>query len=699
MKRALSVLLSSVVLITAPGIGAFQAAAQVISPVSVSIPVAGANAGAAGAAIQTRVGLTAAPNLTPILPVTAGILSSIQTLPANLPVIGGEWRSIQSLAPAAASARTAASIPVAASLLRVETASPGTIAQASSAQATEHRAGLASALSAFAASHGARAAADPEGDSLQTVRGQKNQLGGRFRQLRALFGARDAGELPSGGEAAAVQGTEGKAASGLAPASAASAQAVAPAVETPAKPEEPKKGWGGLNRGTWWFISSLLAQQMGVEALGSAMPALIQKAFGDFTIYAQVAVVSSVFGIIGRQIAPVIIEKVGLKTAYVGSYLLRVASITALCALLATGHMTLPLMYIFYSANALIMGTTFTAMNSVPPLLVGQEDAPLNRFWGMTQMLSEIFGVLGPILTGVVIASFGFMPALAAFPIMTLAAALILWMTLKVPDTKDVKKAQDGAAKPAGFIGVFKEFGRKVAHGAKIVWSNPSLRLSFIAYTLFLMLNPFLYQMLAPGYALRIIGTAAPELAPAISGWLTGLYSAGGLLGGIVMTMQSHKLGKAKESGQIGDAEEKAILHKSMLRWILLAAGSLAFIASMAVPLPVLGSLVALPSFLLWAKDLTLPALALIPFGISQVVAQLKLQSFFQARVPKQDVADAMGFLGSASLAVTTLGILGLKFLFKAFPLGLTPFYYFSLALIPVALFALYLRWRLSKQS
>ncbi|MCX5796230.1 MAG: MFS transporter [Elusimicrobia bacterium] len=673
MKRWLCIFIAIVTLVTAPGLGAFQAAAAVVNQVSVAVPVGGANAGVVGAGLQNRTGQGALSVLTPGL--SLGLTPALAGIQGVLPPIQGP-----AFAAPASAQQTATVLSVNPAVVPI----------------TQSEAVVAPTLAAPAAlpqEQKDAVAAAAEAESLQTVRGQSNQLGVRFRQLRKLFGE------PR--QPADVLGAPGQTAQGLSPAlSAETAAKDKPAVDEPAKPEKPKKGWGfGMNGTTWWFIGSLLAQQVGVEALGSSMPALIQKAFGDFTIYAQVAVVSSIFGIIGRQIAPVIIEKVGLKKAYVGSYMIRVASITALVALLATGHMTLPLMFLFYSANAFIMGTTFTAMNSVPPLLVGQQDAPLNRFWGVQHTLSEIFGVLGPIVTGLVIAHFGFIPALVAFPVMTLAAALILWTTLKLPAEAELKRAQDPSQKPAGVIQIFKDFFKKIGRGAKVVWSNPALRLSFIAFTLFLMLNPFLYQMLAPGYALRLIGTAAPELAPAISGWLTGLYSAGGLVGGIIMTLQSRKLDQAKESGQIDDAGERVILRQSMLRWIVIAAGSLAFIASLAVPLPVLGSLVSLPSFLMWAKNVTLPALALIPFGIAQVVAQFKLQSYFQARVPKQDMADAMGFLGSASLAVTTVGILALKYLFKAFPLGLTPFYYFSLALIPIALAALYLRWRLSKQG
>lgn len=673
-KRAVCALLTGSMLMMTPGVGAYHALANtVVAPVSVNASINGLNVGQAGAGLGpqgnslSNLGASFTPNLgglgtaLPSVKVQSSLVSpAMQQTAAVSPVVQAQGRAVP---------------------LKVQTAVPAALAKPSLQVAP-------AVQTLSAAVQSGQTQATPETDSLQTVRGEKNALGVRFKELIRFFGTPKVEEVQAdvAAKSAAV--------------SLAKASLGAPVAKAePAKPETPskEKGWG-LSGTTWWFIASLLAAQMGVEALGSSMPALIQKAFGDFTIYAQVAVVSSIFGIVGRQFGPMVIEKIGIKKAYVGSYLFRVASITAIATLLATGHMTLPLMYVFYSANALLLGTTFTAMNSVPPLLVGQNDAALNKFWGIQHTLSEIFGILGPIVTGMVVAKFGFIPALAAFPIMTLAAAIILWTTLKLPEGKDLKTSAE-PKKPSGAGAITKEFFKKIGRGAKVVWSNPALRLSFLAYTLFLMLNPFLYQMLAPGYALRIIGTAAPELAPAISGWLTGLYSAGGLVGGVLMTLESRKLDKGKETGKIDEKEEQRILRKSLLRWVVLAAGSLAFLASMAVPMPVLGSLVALPSFLSWASNLTLPALALIPFGIAQVVAQFKLQSFFQARVPQKDMADAMGFLGSASLAVTTAGIMGLKFLFKAFPLGLTPFYYFALALIPVALFALYLRWALAKQG
>ena len=205
--------------------------------------------------------------------------------------------------------------------------------------------------------------------------------------------------------------------------------------------------------------------------------------------------------------------------------------------------------------------------------------------------------------------------------------------------------------------------------------------------------------MIGPAYALRLVGPENAELATSVAGWLTGLYSAGGLLGGLMMTRESHRIEKARESGAIDEAQEKEVLRRSLLKWMMFGTAGLAFLASMAFPLPTLAGLFALPSFLAWAGNITVPALALIPFGIAQVVATLKLQSFFQSRVPrKEDMPDAMGFLGSASLALTTLGLLGLKFLFKGLT-GFTPFWVIAALLVPLAASYLLLRHRLAKHT
>lgn len=784
-------LLSAVLIALTPGVGAWQAAAQV-APVAVNVPVGGFSAGAAGAGIGASAlrgdGTTlpgaslslsgalapglAAPLLAPNpnapsgAPAAAGLslpASAVTGSPARYgikPFGGGARERTYQAPPALSPIRAADAFEAPVLTLPFQAQDPGVI--------------LKELPSSEALKNGAQETAANGVPQAGRFRGVSGNIRSRIESLRRHFSAlrdtdlrgaddsigklsgREGQGLPEAadplsagtaraenGPSAAVSGArllqvslqapagmalrlESRKEEGVPPAlallgeEAVGQELVKPGADVAlppsaisrdeggraagvaaAQPSAPGQEGGekkpGLGKAAMSFIASLLVAQVGVEALGSSMPTLVQKTFGDFTMVAQLAIFSSLAGILGRQLGPVIVEKFGLKKTYMGSFALRLVSISVLAGLLATGHMSLPLMMAFYSLNGLLQGLSVTAMNSIPPALVGQNPAKLERFWSVEQTLLETIGILGPIATGAVVSAFGFLPALIAFPVSAAASIAIVAMTLRLPQDSPV--SAETSAKAAGAGNVFKEFFAKIGRGAKLIWANPALRISFLAYSLFMMINPFLYSMIGPAYALRLVGPENAELATSVAGWLTGLYSAGGLLGGLLMTRESHRIEKARNSGAIDEAQEKEVLRRSLLKWMMLGTGGLAFLASLAFPLPTLASMLVLPSFLRWAGDITVPALALIPFGIAQVVATLKLQSFFQSRVPrKEDMPAAMGFLGSASLALTTAGLLGLKFLFKGLS-GFAPFWVISALLVPLAVSYLVLRRKLAKHT
>jgi hypothetical protein len=526
--------------------------------------------------------------------------------------------------------------------------------------------------------------------------------------VRAFFGGKSAESVPAAQEAAAVLTAaplSAPHASDLTPAQedAAHAEAAQGKNEPPAPPAAPEDGggksWFGLGKSAVFFIGSLVVAQIGVEALGAAMPALVQKTFGDFTVVAQLGIFASIASIVGRQLGPIAVTKWGLRKVYLVGTATRIVSISILCALLATGHMTLPLMMVFYCINGLIGGVTMTAESSIPPALMGGSQAKIEKFWTWEQTLLEIIGVSGPIVTGAVVVSMGFLPALIAFPATFAIALAILFFTLRIPQKVEAMRLVDlqkkqSDPKTGGVKNAFGQFFHRIAEGAKLVWHNPLLRTSFIAYTVYTMLNPFLYSMIAPAYGIRLVG--ADNMA-AVYGLLTGLYSLGGLLGGFVMIREQKKLTAAKQKGMT-DGEETEALRQSMLKWMKWGAVGLAAILTLAFPIAPLSAFVALPGFLSWAGALTLPALALIPFGVAQVIATVKLRSYFQAKVPEGRMPEAMGFFGSASLAVSTVGLLALKYLFKGVA-GFTPFWIIAALMIPLAIYYLYLTRSLNKAS
>lgn len=769
LKKAASVGVTAALLVCTPGLGAWEAFAQV-APIRVNAPLGGIGAmGAAGAAARGSVAQPTMPGLS--LPVMG--------LPGLAPTIADPRLS----APGSV-ALPASALPGVAADPFAKFAQPGPVvpegrwtpppgpggAQAAALPAAGAAQALSGGDSGLSVSRPETAADGLPADMAKTfgtVRGRANALGQRFGELRAAFGLKgDAdlqpvnavrGELRPGAptQAPAVGGFlsrfkplsaartglarligVGRASSApqappqplvlktssdgmalsieAAPANKVTTEEAPTPAPAPAPAPTPEKpsGWFGLGKTAVFFIGSLVVAQIGVEALGAAMPTLVQQTFGDFTAVAQLAVFSSIASVVGRQLGPVAVRRFGLKTSYLGASALRLVSISVLAGLLATGHMTLPLMMAFYSINGLLSGISLTAMESIPPAIVGQNQGRIERFWTVEQTILEIIGIAGPIATGAIVASFGFLPALIAFPVTMAASLAIVLMTLRLP--KGIDEA-DAASKAKAAAAPKKGFFEKIFKGAKLVWTNPVLRTAFIAYTAYTMLNPFLYTMLGPAYGIALLGAEQAQAATGVIGWLTGMYSLGGLLGGFLMMWEqkgmkaedaarraAHEASAGKVSdeawAELSKAWESEVLRKSLLKWMLLGTAGLAGVAAMAVPLGMLSSYVALPAFLSWMGNLTLPALTLIPFGIAQVVAMLKLRSFFQASVPdaKENMADAMGFFGSASLAVTTVGLLSLKYLFQAFT-GFTPFFYIAAAMVPLAAAYLYLRWRLNR--
>jgi len=459
-----------------------------------------------------------------------------------------------------------------------------------------------------------------------------------------------------------------------------------------------------------FFLVALLIAQVGIESQGAVMPALLEKMFGDFTMATEMTIFASILGFFGRMLAPKAIARWGLKKTFLGATALRVLSVGSLALLLHFQMMSVPFLFAFAASNGFLAGIAITAETSIPPEIVGQNPERLESFWAWEQFLLEIIGIAGPIATTALLGSLGYLNVMLIFPISFAIMIGILAFTLNIPkkvaamDRADLAKA--AAPKRQG-----------IGHGARVVWGNPVLKYSFLAYAAFMMLNPFLYGILASAYGMRM-APGQETLSAGIYGLITGLYSFGGLIAGVLLIREGRRLKREMEpvegSGRkpISTEEVRERLRRSMLRYMRWGTLGLALIGTLAFPSPLLSSLVSLPGFLSWLGPLSLPALALIPFGVVQVASMLKLRSFFQSEAPREDMPDSMAFMGAVSLAVSTLGLLGLKFLFKGISLfgvslfpsftgltGFAPFMVVALAMIPLAAASVYLTRRLDRAS
>src|SRR5207237_529880 len=141
--------------------------------------------------------------------------------------------------------------------------------------------------------------------------------------------------------------------------------------------------------------------------------------FGGFSAMAQVAVFSSLTGMVGKLIGSSVAEKFGLKKTYVGAKILGLMSISTLIMFLL-GPGALP-----------------GAMSWV---IAHQAAIPL----GLGQWLMETVGFSGPKAGGYIIKNHGFIPALLVYPVTFVVAIGLYIFGIQLP--KKTNGAVDGAA-------------------------------------------------------------------------------------------------------------------------------------------------------------------------------------------------------------------------------------------------------------
>ena len=459
-------------------------------------------------------------------------------------------------------------------------------------------------------------------------------------------------------------------------------------------PGAPKKGpgWFGLGAAAATFLAALLAMQLGLEAQGQAMATLTEKAFGDFSILAQVSIFSQIGAMAGQQLAQPIIGRLGLAKTYYAGHFLRAASIGAMIFLLGTGMMPLGLMYVFYLANGVMTGIATTADGTLRKMLIGTGGGRQERFRVVWQMSAEVIGAAAPIAFGALVSVIGPSLVTAIYPATIVAGLLILIARKVLPKDAALTLAgadgKAGAGGKGGLLAALKSLWRTMVEGKDVVLRNPVLKYSALGAAMFDILNVFLYRLLAPGYGKIVAGAAG--MSP-IQGMIVGLFSFGGLLTAVMLLALQR--GSKQAARAAAPAQSEDAQRRSVLRWTLLGAPAVLLLGTMALSTPTLGSLVALPPFLKWAGALTLPAVAMIPFGFLQVAASIKLNSFFTDNLPdpekdpanKELVQKAVAFQGSAMTLLSVIGMLAMKPLFGH--LGtFNPFPYLAIATIPLAL-------------
>lgn len=497
----------------------------------------------------------------------------------------------------------------------------------------------------------------------------------------------------------------------------------------PAKPGDDGSGGGKKSKGSFLglgiagfsIIGYMLAMQVGLEAQGVAMPQLTENAFKDFTLLPLVTVFASIGSMIGQPMSKFFTEKFGLAKTFYAAHALRAISLGAMVLLFGTGMMSMPLMMGFYLINGIVTGVASTAEGTLRKLILAEKGVSQQNYRTWWQLLAESLAVPAPIFFGGLVATLGAIgaPLVTAIYPVSILLGLILAYILKVYPLKDVKKASDAAqaqsaqtaqaaqaaarpSTPAPKKGVWKGIKEAAAkifanmeEGKNYVLSIPYLKYSLIAATVFDLLNVVIYRLIAPGYGKMTGGAAGLS---AVQGNIVGMFSLGGLLLSVVfILLENAAKRRAKAASPTAD-QAAAAERKSMLRWAMAGIPALALLGTMAVN-------VALPLAPLifmgtnWMPA-SLLAAALVPFGFFQVAASIKLNSYFQEKLPHDaaKVQKALAFAGSVMTALSIVTMLIMRPLFSAVTV-FNPFPWVAGALIPVAVGLFFLHRKLAHST
>ena len=481
----------------------------------------------------------------------------------------------------------------------------------------------------------------------------------RFDELKAAFDEKDAEAPVAAADAPAAPLPQAEVAERKAPS------------EPPQPPSEPRaRSRFGFSKPLAFFLVALVLAQVGIESQNAGLPPLIAKVFGSASVVADVGMTAAIAELAGTVAAPVVAKKLGLKGAYLWSAGLRVATGGLIAGLLAAGWLTLGGLVALFAVDAVLLGVALITEKSIPAVLLNQDQRKLEHFKAARQTAIEVVATIVPIATGALVASAGFIPALVAFPVaMSLSIGLVA-LTLKFPGKVS---GLDGNGLPGPGEGSLLTYFEHLKEGALQVARTPALRYSVLTYSLVYVPISLVYWFMAPAFALHLAGAGNETLAAAYGGMMIGLYSLGGIVAGLWTMRQQRR------------ERDAAAMRTSMLRWTVACALGMTLFAALAVPVgPLWGSL-------------TLPALALFFFGIPQVIAKLKLESFFQSRAPKGKVDDATAVLESASSIAIVLGLWAFGKLLAGAGIASLPL--LALAVGPLIAALLLLTWALARAS
>lgn len=388
-----------------------------------------------------------------------------------------------------------------------------------------------------------------------------------------------------------------------------------------------RKLLSGFPKGTWALIAGSVVLQFGIEILGTTSAQFIQTlSGGGAMILSTMAITRISMATLAGGIGGPLADRYSAKKLLIWSHLLAGIPILAAVGLSWAGLLTAPIFLIplalaYLGRSGYSGGVGGVATKTAVARLAGNDEEAAGKVNSLLQLLLEVPGTLGPIISGLLMAGVGMTGALAFNPLLFLVGVLPF---IALPALMPRGLRGRGEAK-VGFV-------ERLTKGFKDLFGDKTLRWPFMFFTVLTLMHIALYTPLAPLYA----GQMFPS-NPAMLGWMLGIYSAGGGIGALFSSFNPFK---SKLLARIQKAGLPAWTRLSMLALPLF--WGMAFVSNPFVIVAMMGL-----------------------YGLMTVPAEVKLLSAIQARAAPEAKGRIMGAVVLISSLITLANLILLGGVFE----------------------------------
>ncbi len=367
----------------------------------------------------------------------------------------------------------------------------------------------------------------------------------------------------------------------------------------------------------WVLFANLTLTQIGVEALGLAVPQYARDHFGYATLAAlssATAIALAAGSLLGGQAS----DKLGPERTYVATMAVRAGLIGSLAYLHSHNLMTGPLLVGLFAADYVLHYVSYVALDALAPARLGNDPVRLNRFGFYRQGIIDAVGFGGPLAAGLVVAALGYGAVFWTYMALFLVSSVGGLSILRGARAARARGGDAGISAPAsGWLATIREIAK-----------SPTLRWSVIGFALLNVVSLNLYFMIGPAFG-AAAAAASGGTAAQITSVMTGLFAGGGILGLSLQSFLTSRLERAAQA--VPEAERDAHAARAILRlmgWGMAAAG-IAWISFWAL----LGT-VPIASFSLFGLSipLYLGQLLMLPVGAALTIPWVGLGTILQSR-------------------------------------------------------------------